>query len=278
MDVWRVSFCAAGGLVLQGLFSCGGGVEPDDYHLGDVEDPGSSLLEQEDDRAFGLQLRISMLIEDPFTPDSYAHLQVWKWFVVDWYRDGTEIAWTEELCSIESTEVFNTTTAYPQSFLDAVPAPPRSGTLSEAVTGATFSTPAMVDVIGADLADPAHDPLPTDPEDPTVEDSDGDGNPGATVVVTHSALGAGDLYIAQRGTFTYEGVVLNGDRIEGYIAYDPDQTVLGAGTWWLEQSSEPLPDEELKHSYFVFQAIGEGVDCESLLASRDEVFGPRDEG
>ena len=67
-------------------------------------------------------------------------------------------------------------------------------------------------VVGADLADPANDPLPTEPTDPAVADEDGDGNPGVTMVAVVPAMICQDeveeLYICLRTAATLSGTSL----------------------------------------------------------------------
>lgn len=272
---------------------------PEDFEIADVEDPGTPLdsgqdtgeadtgeggdtgeadtgedTEATDARTFGMLQVISMLLTDPgpFTEDQEATVTT-SWVLARWERRGTDLTWTETLCGLESTEVFDTTTSFPDAFVETMPVRTRTGTLSEAATGAELVAGPFYDVVGAALDDPQDDPLPTDPDDPSVFDQDEDGNPGVTVHIDQAWLGEGDAYVAQRNTTTYEGVVVATDRVEGYLDATTEQVILAASAWWLElESAPPEPDPEESHSYFVMQQMEDGSGCQDVLEQRDSLF------
>jgi len=84
----------------------------------------------------------------------------------------------------------------------------------------------LPEVAGATLANPGTDPLPTDPSDPRVVDSDNDGNPGITVSLT--GLFTANLYSVQRQTTSFVGIPVAADRVEGTLTFTSEQTVLGS--------------------------------------------------
>ncbi len=89
-----------------------------------------------------------------------------------------------------------------------------------------LSFPSWPEVAGATLANPGTDPLPTDPSDPRVVDSDNDGNPGITVSLT--GLFTANLYSVQRQITSFLGIPVAADRVEGTLTFESDQTVLGS--------------------------------------------------
>lgn len=69
--------------------------------------------------------------------------------------------------------------------------------------------------------------LPRDPDDPRVDDSDGDGRPGVTIRLRLPMLGDAELLVAQRSRAVLRGRVVSPGRVTGHIEVrDFEQTVL----------------------------------------------------
>jgi hypothetical protein len=81
-------------------------------------------------------------------------------------------------------------------------------------------------VVGARLADPLRDPLPTMPSDPQVFDEDRDGHPGLTVEI--GGILSGQIYVAQRSWTELSGRMIGLDRISGSVRFGNEQVVLQA--------------------------------------------------
>ena len=81
-------------------------------------------------------------------------------------------------------------------------------------------------VIGATLADPLSDALPTDASDARIVDQDGDGKPGVTIKIDTGLLGVKDIYAASR---------LRGD-VTGAVAPGGDGNLTGTSQLELEFS------------------------------------------
>ncbi len=282
---------------------------PGSFDLSEVEDPGQSLDSDsgEDDlddtgttdtgptdtgptdtgptdsgeeepavdaRTFGMIQVVATLVTDPgpFTDDVETGLTT-SLVLARWERLGTDATWTETTCSVEQNEVFDTVTSFPDAFVETMPVHTRVGTLSAPETGATFFAGPFVDLVGVTLDDPSGDALPDDPDDSRVFDQDEDGEAGVTVHVDQAIMGEGDVYVVQRTTTTYEGVIVSGDRIEGYLDSAPEQSVLSASTWWLELDvPPPEPDPEPSHSYFVMQQMDDDATCADVIAQRGALF------
>jgi hypothetical protein len=283
--------------LLPGVLACTPDPEePDDFVPDTPDDPGDPLDTDEpvdtdepietdepmdtgdtepppEPQRFALLEVVSTLVDDP-TPwsDDSGATQLYAWKRVDLLRDGVDIRWTETVCGMESTEIFGTLTVYPDAFLDALPVAEKRATLSEAVTGASFVMEPHVTLLGAQLDDPFHDPMPDDASDPEQWDQDGDGHPGVTVRVEQSLLGDGEVYVGQRTFTSYEGVLISSERIEGYVDSDNEQVVYDASSWWLEIDTNSRDDPERSHSYFIFQQIDASWGCAEILDERDSLF------
>lgn len=94
--------------------------------------------------------------------------------------------------------------------------------------GAVFSPPRATVVIGANLAMPETDPLPTMMDPALAFDEDMDGNPGVTIDATAVVCsGAQQAYAAFRAGVLLSGTVTDLDVFEGTADPTVDQAVLG---------------------------------------------------
>ena len=155
----------------------------------------------------------------------------------------------------------------------------RSGTFVDNGSGQLELTlPGAIEVAGANLADPACDALPTDPNDPRVVDTDHDGYPGISVSLT--ALIAGSLRSVQRQSTALHGVAVAADRIEGGMTYESDQSVIAsdpASIKTLYQMSKSSADSAVCSSSFVMvkvsDAVAGTVDCDWVRANEAPLLG-----
>lgn len=241
---------------------------------GGADDTGEEVQPQVDIRTFAMLQVVSTLVTDPgpFTDDVETGLTT-SLALARWERVGTDVTWTETTCSVEQNEVFDTLTSFPDAFVDTMPVRTRAGTLSAPETGAALTAGPFYDLVGVELDSPASEALPDDPDDRRVFDQDEDGEPGVTVHVDQAIMGEGDVYVVQRSTTTYTGVIVSGERIEGYLDSTPEQSVLSASAWWLElEVPPPEPDPELRNSYFVMQQVDDDAGCADVLAQRGALF------
>lgn len=94
--------------------------------------------------------------------------------------------------------------------------------------GASFAPPPALVVIGAELAMPATDPLPTMADPTTAIDDDGDGRPGITIDATAVVCSAPEqAYAALRASVMLSGTLLDLDAFDGDASPDVDQSILG---------------------------------------------------
>ena len=138
----------------------------------------------------------------------------------------------------------------------------RSGTFAPDDSGQwVLASPTVVEVAGANLANPATDPLPTDPNDPLVVDSDHDGFPGISIGL--GGLIPGVLRSVQRQTSALRGVAVAADRIEGGMAYTSDQSVLASDPANLKtfyEAATAFSDPAACSSSFVMVKVPDSVD------------------
>ena len=116
-------------------------------------------------------------------------------------------------------------------------------------------------VLGARLADPAREPLPTSPGDRRVFDQDGDGHPGVTVRVR--GLASGELYVVQRATSVLAGGGRAGS-FSGQVRFSSEDVVLGATRRILTLRTNTRPD--VARSSFRLERLPSGSSCRDALA------------
>ncbi len=98
--------------------------------------------------------------------------------------------------------------------------------------------------------------------DPRITDSDGDGHPGATVLVKVKAFGTGEIYVVQSGQTRFEGRAVSEDRIEGGLDVEIRQETIGASHSFLKASTEAK--FEASKSGFVLTRLPMGTTCADL--------------
>lgn len=94
--------------------------------------------------------------------------------------------------------------------------------------GATFAPPPAIVVLGADLAMPETDPLPTSSDPARASDDDGDGNPGVTIDVTAVVCSEPEqAYAALRASLGLSGTITDVDAFDGDAEPRLEQSILG---------------------------------------------------
>jgi hypothetical protein len=128
--------------------------------------------------------------------------------------------------------------------------------------------------IGIDLADPANEALPTDPDDPRIIDADGDGNPGVTSRVTVTEDLEGEIYLARREIFAYDVTQQAPDRLVGTITDDSEQLIIGASDPVFLTPAQWVQVDDPDRNPVVWQRVDDHWDCDQLADQRDELFPP----
>ncbi len=170
-------------------------------------------------------------------------------------------------CKVEQTPSLGVNITFRDSFVTALPQ--TAGLLTEGSTGFHLSVPTYT--VGATLADPLVDPLPTASNDPTVSDDDGDSKPGVTISL--SGLLSSEVYIALKLTDELVGQTTQPDgSITGEVASQRQQSYLGTSNGAIapflpEMTRHPDPAK----SVFVVIPWTQGSSCGELVAN-DSLF------
>jgi hypothetical protein len=109
--------------------------------------------------------------------------------------------------------------------------------------------------------------LPTDAADPRVRDVDGDGRPGATVLVEVAPFGTGHVQFVHRGHSLLEGHRSGPDTVEGGVVVTLlEQQTIGATPRILGGTLRSVPDPA--HSSFVMRRTTPATACAPAAAGR----------
>jgi len=169
---------------------------------------------------------------------------------------------------------------------------PISVTFSDAATRAITPVPVEVELtvtderariirpatptgIGVALANPATDPLPTDPADPRIVDADGDGHPGVTASISAGG-GAltGDLYLARREIFAYDLAEQADGSLRGVVRDGSEQLVIDTTNEVFRTPAQWIQDPDLSRSPIVLVPVEGDWDCERLRRERPTLLPP----
>jgi len=131
--------------------------------------------------------------------------------------------------------------------------------------------PATPTLIGID-GDPDL-PLSMDPNDPNINDDDGDGKPGVTVGLTLYGFLEAELYIARREIFQDDLTLYSDGSLHGHVVDESEQLVIGATHNFLNKPSNPPQYDDPGLSPMMLVPVSGDLDtCEELMADRDALF------
>lgn len=118
-------------------------------------------------------------------------------------------------------------------------------------------------------------PLSMNPNDPLINDADGDGKPGVTVYVKLFGFLKGEIYIARREIFENEVTLFSDGSLRGSVKDTSEQLVIGASRRILNVPNNPDQYDDPGLNPLLLIPIPEDLDtCEALMALRDTLFPP----
>ncbi len=136
-----------------------------------------------------------------------------------------------------------------------------------------LARPATPTLIGID-GNP-DEPLTMDPNSPLINDDDGDGKPGITVMVNLFGFLEGEIYLARREIFENDVTLYSDGSLRGVVRDRSEQLVVGASLAILNTPNNPAQWDDLGLSPLILIPIPDDLDtCEELMANRDSLFPP----
>ena len=84
---------------------------------------------------------------------------------------------------------------------------------------------------------------------------------------------SGDVYLAQRSEYEFDGTMVSADRFEAIVDFEQEQSIVDASNPFLTVAEVvPITNPEEGASYVWFQAVEEGTDCDDIKALKDSLF------
>jgi hypothetical protein len=132
------------------------------------------------------------------------------------------------------------------------------------------ATPTLIGIDGH-----PDEPLTMDPDSPFINDADGDGKPGITILMELFGFLDAELYIARREIFENEVALYSDGSLRGAVIDNSEQLVIGATLGILDTPKNPPQWPDLGLSPLILIPIPDDLDtCEELMAARDTLFPP----
>jgi hypothetical protein len=183
--------------------------------------------------------------------------------LVEIRRDGGKWIQSHRVCHFRSGEnAALVKMVFPERFIASLARPTYGVDLGRDGSGWLYQADLGLEHVGF-RPDGAGGKLPTAPDNPSVYDWDGDGRPGATIILSIPLFPSGELYVVQRGHSILHGRVVEPGRVEGGIDVRVfEQRVIGARPAILNYTPEIVPDSAA--SRFVLTRVALGSTCQSL--------------
>ncbi len=120
-----------------------------------------------------------------------------------------------------------------------------------------------------DLPEPFETPLPTPdnytrpPQSDQMWDEDEDEHPGVTVHMRGTI--SGELYVVKRSVYTFDGTIVEADRIQGLVASTKaESNSVDSTVSWMKGTGASRPNEDPLESWFEMIRLVPGASCEAV--------------
>lgn len=209
--------------------------------------------------------------------ESRFELRSYKLLHVEVQQVGYVWKETRKVCSVVNTALLGQVTVFPPAVIQSLATQQIMSTVTGVGEGQFYSGGLDIQLLGVKLTEPATEAMPSSPGDPRVVDSDGDGKPGATLLVGQLC----QIYAANRALSQVHGQWVKPGRIEGGAIHDTTQVALASTSSFCESAFPTLPNHP--HHAFVLQRVdGEGlnldsdgdgaVSCAEIIAQQTQVI------
>jgi len=185
---------------------------------------------------YGLELSSTMKLEDSRETDPAKRFSTFNLrarALVTTAQDGEDIKLSVKLCDVALPQVSGYQPELAAAFVSGLPAFEVTGRIGPAGGAIMLDTSAAAIVLGAQLADPIANALPTSASDARVRDQDRDGNPGVSIAIP----GIGKIYAAMRVLLSLEAKVTTAASISGAAEIKLDQAIYGDSIFFYDAAA-----------------------------------------
>lgn len=191
----------------------------------------------------------------------------------DFIADGDALIEFDEFCHAEHLANQNMTSSFSDAATQAILPRTAEVELFQEDGAWKIWRPQTPTLIGID-GDPDQ-PLSMDPDDPNINDADGDGKPGVTVSVKIGGFLDAEIYIARREIFQSDLTLHSNGSLRGRVVDDSEQLVIGATHSFLAAENNPPQADDPGLSPIILVPVNDDLDtCAELMANRDALFPP----
>lgn len=186
-------------------------------------------------------------------------------------QNGSEITTTNSMCRLKvGNDNALLTAVMPDSYAEALPPVTKNAILTYEDDGTvSFFQNKTWDVRSCTLADPEDD-LPTEIDDPRVEDWDDTDING--IRMGSSGVVNGSAEIVQKVSTILDGTIQENGEIRGLVTWAEQQRVLWTDNFAMSQGSPTYQDGDPAESYFIYKRIDPSWDCLTIREKSAEIF------
>ena len=186
-------------------------------------------------------------------------------------QNGSQITTTNSMCRLKvGNDNAMLQAVMPDSYADALKPVTKEATLKLEDDGTiSFHQDKIWDVRSCDLNDPEDD-LPTEVDDPRVEDWDNSGVNG--IKMGSSGVVNGWAEIVQKTSTILNGKIEENGEIRGLVTWAEQQKVLWTDNFAMSQGSPTYQDGDPAESYFIYKRIDPSWDCLTIRQKSAEIF------
>ena len=186
-------------------------------------------------------------------------------------QNGSEITTNNKMCRLKvGNDNPIIEAVMPDSFADSLVPVTKKATLTYEDDGTvSFNQDKIWDVRSCTLDNPEND-LPTEVDDPRVEDWDNSGMNG--MKMGSSGVVNGWAEIVQKASTILNGTIQKNGEIRGLITWAEQQKVLWTDNFAMAQGSPTYQDGDPTESYFIYKTINPSWDCLTIRLKSAEIF------
>jgi len=186
-------------------------------------------------------------------------------------QNGSEITTTNSMCRLKvGNDNAMLEAVMPDSYADSLVPVTKKAILTYEDDGTiSFHQDKVWDVRSCTLDDPEND-LPTEVDDPRVEDWDNSGING--IKMGSSGVVNGWAEIVQKASTILDGTIRENGEIRGLVTWAEQQKVLWTDNFAMSQGSPTYQDGDPAESYFIYKRIDPSWDCLAIRLKSAEIF------
>ena len=215
---------------------------------------------------YALEMRVASVARVPVMGEQRSVTR--SLLLVEVERSGGRLVQRQRVCDV-AIRTPNVRMTVPDAFVHALAPREYTAEVRGDAAHGRYSADPGIEYVGYDprLTGGA---LPRDRRSPGVVDSDGDGEPGATVVGHFPVFGRVSFFVAQRSHLVLRGRQLSADRVEGAVdVLLLEQRTLGSSNRFFGQTLAVRPDPAAS-GFTMLRTTFRG--CPELVRGADALF------